>query len=210
MSGPTGSYSANGAGPTGLATILDGVSIQDIATNSGTVQMVNQEMIQEIKATTSTFSAEYAKGPAVLNANTKAGGNAYHGDGYMYYPQYGAQLQRLVQQLSSAVAAPGNLLLSRRAIGRPTLDSATRISVRTITNSSSSWATSITTRISRLRLLGSWVPTMAERKGDFSQQSLNSELCGARPDGGQNLNSVRPCVMRKTICPTALPSPTGT
>ena len=85
MSGPTGSYSANGAGPTGLATILDGVSIQDIANNTGTVQMVNQEMIQDIKATTSTFSAEYAKGPAVLNANTKAGGTSYHGDGYMYY-----------------------------------------------------------------------------------------------------------------------------
>ena len=85
MSGPTGSYSANGAGPTGLATILDGVSIQDIANNSGTVQMVNQEMIQDIKATTSTFSAEYAKGPAVLNANTKAGGTSYHGDAYMYF-----------------------------------------------------------------------------------------------------------------------------
>jgi hypothetical protein len=76
MSGPTGSYSANGAGPTGLATILDGVSIQDIANNTGTVQMVNQEMIQDIKATTSTFSSEYAKGPAVLNATTKAGSTA--------------------------------------------------------------------------------------------------------------------------------------
>jgi hypothetical protein len=31
--------------------------------------------------------------------------------------------------------------------------------------------------------LDSWVPTLAERAGDFSVSSLNSQLCGARPDG---------------------------
>jgi len=40
--------------------------------------------------------------------------------------------------------------------------------------------------------LGSWVPTLAERTGDFSVASLNSQLCGARPDGLANPNAVQP------------------
>jgi len=123
MSGATGSYSANGAGPTGLASIIDGVSIQDIDTNAGTVQTVNSDMIQEIKATTSTFSAEYAKGPAVLNATTKAGGVAYHGNAYMYVRDTLLNANDWYKQLSSADPASGTLSLSRRAAGGPGMDS---------------------------------------------------------------------------------------
>ena len=38
LSGPTGAFSANGTGATGIATVTDGVSLTDIATNSGSVQ----------------------------------------------------------------------------------------------------------------------------------------------------------------------------
>jgi hypothetical protein len=82
--GISGGYSANGLGPTGLATILDGVSLTDIQTNSGTVQTVDSDMIQDVKVSTSNFSAASAKGPAIFNAVTKAGTTSFHGEAYLY------------------------------------------------------------------------------------------------------------------------------
>ncbi len=82
--GISGGYSANGLGPTGLATILDGVSLTDIQTNSGTVQTIDSDMIQDAKVDSSNFSAVSAKGPAIFNATTKAGTSSFHGTAYMY------------------------------------------------------------------------------------------------------------------------------
>jgi hypothetical protein len=200
MSGPTGAYSANGAGPTGLATILDGVSIQDIANNSGTVQMVNQEMIQDIKATTSTFSAEYAKGPAVLNANTKSGGSSYHGDLYMYFRDTVLNANDWYNNYLQQTRPPGTYYYPGGQLGGPLWIPGTRFGPHNnklffffgyeYYNQNYSPET-----------LGSWVPTMSERQGDFSQQSLNSELCGARADGKQNLNAVQPMCFTENYLP---------
>jgi len=200
MSGPTGSYSANGAGPTGLATILDGVSITDIANNTGTVQMINQEMIQEIKATTSTFSAEFAKGPAVLSANTKAGGTSYHGDAYMYFRDTVLNSNDWYNNYLQQSRPPGTFYYPGGQFGGPLPIPWTRFGPHNkklfffagyeYYNQNYSPET-----------LGSWVPTMSERQGDFSQQSLNSELCGARPDGKQNLNAVQPLCYTENYLP---------
>ena len=45
LSGPTSAYVANGSGPAGIAIVSDGVSLTDIATNSGSVQQMNIEMV---------------------------------------------------------------------------------------------------------------------------------------------------------------------
>jgi hypothetical protein len=200
MSGPTGSYSANGAGPNGLATVLDGVSLQDIANNSGTVQQVNQEMIQDIKAVTSNFSAEYAKGPAVLSANTKAGGTSYHGDAYMYFRDTAMNSNDWYNNYLQQTRPPGTYYYPGGQVGGPLWIPGTRFGRKNkklfffvgyeYYNQNFSPET-----------LGSWVPTMAERQGDFSQQSLNSELCGARPDGRQNLNAVQPMCYTENYLP---------
>ena len=200
MSGPTGSYSANGAGPTGLATILDGVSIQDIANNSGTVQMVNQEMIQDIKATTSTFSSEYAKGPAVLNANTKGGGTSYHGDAYMYYRNTHLNSNDWYNNYLQQSRTPGTFYYPGGQFGGPVWIPRTRFGPHNKKLFFFVGYEHYNQRYSP-ETLGSWVPTMSERQGDFSQQSLNSELCGARPDGKQNLNSVQPMCYTENYLP---------
>jgi len=191
MSGNTGSYSANGAGPTGLATVIDGVSIQDISSNAGTVQTVNADMIQEIKATTSTFSAEFAKGPAVLNATTKMGGTSYHGSAYMYARDTQLNANDWYNNYLQQTRPPGRYLYPGGQLGGPLWIPHTRFGPHNeklfffvgyeYYNQSYSPET-----------LGSWVPTMAERKGDFSVASLNAQLCGARQDGGVNLNAVLP------------------
>ena len=80
LSGPTGAFSANGAGVTGIATLTDGVSLTDISSNMGSVQQINIEMVQSVKATNSSFGAVYAKGPAVISAESKEGGSKYHGE----------------------------------------------------------------------------------------------------------------------------------
>ena len=44
----------------------------------------NPDMISEVKVMSSNFSAENAKGPVVVNTNTKSGGSAFHGEGYFF------------------------------------------------------------------------------------------------------------------------------
>ena len=178
MSGATGGYSANGAGPTGLATVLDGVSIQDIDSNAGTVQTVNSDMVQEIKATTSSFSAEYAKGPAVLNATTKAGGLAYHGEVYTYYRDTVLNANDWYNNYLQQSRPPGSYYYPGGQVGGPVWIPHTRFGPHNeklfffagfeYYNQSFSPET-----------LGSWTPTLAERNGDFSAASLNAQLCGA-------------------------------
>lgn len=77
------SFSANGSGPTGIAVLTDGISLTDIATNSGSVQQINMDMVSEVKVTSSSYGAATAKGPAVINAISKAGGTHYHGSVYL-------------------------------------------------------------------------------------------------------------------------------
>ncbi|MGA3069649.1 MAG: carboxypeptidase regulatory-like domain-containing protein [Terracidiphilus sp.] len=200
MSGATGGYSANGAGPTGLATILDGVSIQDIDTNAGTVQTVNSDMIQEIKATTSSFSAEYAKGPAVLNATTKGGGVKYHGEAYMYARDTLLNANDWYNNYLQQTRPPGRYLYPGGQLGGPVWIPRTRFGPHNeklfffagyeYYNQSFSPET-----------LGSWVPTLSERNGDFSEASLNTQLCGGRPDGGVNLNAVLPMCYAENYLP---------
>src|SRR3974390_2442618 len=44
----------------------------------------NPDMISEVKIMSSNFSAENAKGPVVVNTNTKSGTSVFHGEGYFY------------------------------------------------------------------------------------------------------------------------------
>jgi hypothetical protein len=84
-SGPVGAYSLNGTQPYGsMAYMLDGANLVDPG-NAGTqIANINQDMVSEVKVLTSSYSAEYAKGPVIFQAFSKSGGNQYHGEGYLY------------------------------------------------------------------------------------------------------------------------------
>jgi hypothetical protein len=83
--GPAGSFSANGTQPYGsTAVILDGANLIDPG-NAGTqVANINQDMTDSVKYLSASYGAEYAKGPAVLEAFSKSGGQKYHGEAYIY------------------------------------------------------------------------------------------------------------------------------
>ncbi len=84
-SGPAGNFSANGTQPYGsTVVILDGANLIDPG-NAGTqVANINQDMTDSVKFLSASYGAEYAKGPAVLQAFSKSGGQKFHGEGYVY------------------------------------------------------------------------------------------------------------------------------
>jgi hypothetical protein len=83
--GPAGSFSANGTQPYGsTAVVLDGANLLDPG-NAGTqVANINQDMTESVKYLSASYGAEYAKGPAILEAFGKSGSQKYHGEGYIY------------------------------------------------------------------------------------------------------------------------------
>jgi hypothetical protein len=83
--GPAGQFSANGTQPYGsMAEILDGANLLDPG-NAGTqIANINQDMTESVKFLSASYGAEYAKGPAILEAFSKSGGQKFHGEGYLY------------------------------------------------------------------------------------------------------------------------------
>jgi hypothetical protein len=83
--GPAGNFSSNGSQPYGsTAIILDGANLIDPG-NAGTqVANINQDMTDSVKYLSASYGAEYAKGPAVLQAFSKSGGQKFHGEAYLY------------------------------------------------------------------------------------------------------------------------------
>ena len=83
--GPAGSFSANGTQPTGTtATILDGANLLDPGNAGSQVANINQDMTDSVKFAAASYGAEYAKGPAVLQAFSKSGTQKFHGEAYLY------------------------------------------------------------------------------------------------------------------------------
>src|SRR5438034_1183548 len=73
-----GSYSINGARPTGLNFTLDGIINTDVALNTPAV-VVSQDAIQEFKEQSATFSAQYGYSSNQVDIVSKSGTNALHG-----------------------------------------------------------------------------------------------------------------------------------
>ena len=82
--GPVGSFSANGQRTAALDITSDGAHIIDPGCNCGQAMNTNVDMTQELKVMTSNFGADEAKGPVVIQAISKSGGQQFHGEGYLY------------------------------------------------------------------------------------------------------------------------------
>jgi len=61
-----------------------GAHIIDPGCNCGQAVDLNVDMTQELKVMTSNFGADSQKGPVVISGIGKSGGNAYHGQAYLY------------------------------------------------------------------------------------------------------------------------------
>ena len=202
LSGPTSAYVANGAGVSGIAVVTDGVSLTDIATNSGSVQQMNIEMVQEVKASNSSYGAQYAKGPALISAATKTGGASFHGEAYLvarndilnsndWYDNYLRQSRPNEQYFYPGGQFGGPLVLPFTSFNHQR-DKLFFFAGYEYYNQVFE---------ADQQAISAWVPTMAERQGDFSAASLDAQLCGARPDGNANPNAITPMCYADSFLP---------
>jgi Carboxypeptidase regulatory-like domain len=79
-------YNANGT-PTrsgGAELTSDGAHIIDPGCNCNATQTVNAEMVQEVKVSTTNFSADAQSGPVLIQAVGKSGGSQFHGNAYLH------------------------------------------------------------------------------------------------------------------------------
>jgi hypothetical protein len=83
-SGPIGSFAPNGLRTAALDITSDGAHVIDPGCNCGQAVNTVTDMTQEMKVLTSNFGAENAKGPIVISAVGKSGGNQFHGEAYLY------------------------------------------------------------------------------------------------------------------------------
>ena len=200
-SASTGSYSSNGTGTTGIATILDGVSLTDIQSNAGTTQTIEADMVSEVKVSSSTFSAEYAHGPTVINAVTKSGTTQYHGSAWLYARNTALNANDWYNNYLRVSRPDGRYFYPGGTVGGPLWVPGTRFGRH---NDKLFFFVGFEylNQLYSPQTLGSWVPTRAERSGDFSVASLNAQLCGARPDGAANPNAIQPLCNAENFLPT--------
>ena len=83
-SGPVGNFSANGTRTAALDITSDGAHIIDPGCNCGQAMNTNADMTAELKVMTSNFGADESKGPVVISAIGKSGGQQFHGEVYTY------------------------------------------------------------------------------------------------------------------------------
>jgi hypothetical protein len=200
LSGATSSFSANGSGTNGITVVSDGVSLTDISTNSGTIQNVNIDMVQEVKVSASSYGAESEKGPTIVNIIGKSGTSAFHGSAYLYARDTLLNANDWYNNDLQQSRPDGRYFYPGGQIGGPVL------LPRTTFNKNKDkmffWVGyEYSNQLYSPQTLGSWVPTQAERKGDFGQSSLNAQLCGSRPDGKANPNAILPMCQTENYLP---------
>ncbi|HWR54728.1 MAG TPA: carboxypeptidase-like regulatory domain-containing protein [Bryobacteraceae bacterium] len=82
--GPGGRFAPVGLRKEALDITADGAHIIDPGCNCGQAVNTNADMMQEIKVMTSNFGAEASKGPVLVTAIGKQGGQSFHGEAYLY------------------------------------------------------------------------------------------------------------------------------
>jgi hypothetical protein len=81
----TQGYTVNGIRSSNNTVSLDGSSLIDIGSNSGTMVTLNNDMVQEVKVQSGNFAAEFGTGGMNVSGVTKAGTSKFHGEGYDYW-----------------------------------------------------------------------------------------------------------------------------
>lgn len=90
-SGPIGAFSANGTQPYGsMQMTLDGASLVDVGNQGTQIANVNQDTTAEFTYLNAAFGADTPRGPTIIQVTSKAGGQNFHGNAYVYYRNWQA------------------------------------------------------------------------------------------------------------------------
>jgi hypothetical protein len=84
--------------------IIDGVNTTNVFKGLQG-KAINNEFVQEVEVKTGGYQAEYGRAlGGVVNVITKSGGNAFHGDGFVYYDSSGTSARQVFTAQDSLVA----------------------------------------------------------------------------------------------------------
>lgn len=119
VNGALGNYSANGNPISGISLKLDGANITDPGNYGAAIQNVNYDQVSEVKVQVSNFGADIANGPVVVNAVTKAGGDAFHGQLYTYARTYQLDSTDWLSGATGQAKAPDREVYPGGNIGGP-------------------------------------------------------------------------------------------
>lgn len=195
--GPIGSFSANGQRTGALDITSDGAHIIDPGCNCGQAVDTNVDMTQELKVSTSNFGAESQKGPIVISAVGKAGGNAFHGQVYLYARDASMNANDALN--NSQGVTPAGVAVAPKPdtrylypggnIGGPLLIPGTRFN-RNRDKLFFFFAYEYYKQTVDNGLYQAFVPTAAMRGGDFNQAMLDSfQRDPKNPNVGSNVST---------------------
>jgi hypothetical protein len=182
--GALGQYAANGTPINGTALLSDGVDITDPGNFGGAIQNVNYEQVSEVKVQTSSFTADTARGPIVINAVGKSGGDKFHGSLYTYARTYQLNSTDWLANYTGQQKPPDRQVYPGFTIGGPILVPGTgfnRSKKLTFFAGAEEYAQRNVYAYGGASgaVLTALVPTAGMRTGDFSATQLQTYLGSA-------------------------------
>ena len=175
-----GNFSGNGTRADALDIVIDGAHASDPGCNCATSVNPNPDMVGEFKVLQSNYSAEHAKGPITIDAISKAGGREFHGMGYVYMRDYRLNSNEWLLNKTSLVPGAENKPKNQFTypgfnIGGPLLIPGTNFNKNRDKVFFFTGYEFYRQKLDTGRL-ESWVPTQAQRDGDFSNTGSFANL----------------------------------
>jgi len=186
-----------GGGMAGQSAILiDGAPTNGAYLNVVTV-VPSQDVIQEFKVQTNNLGPEYGRfAGGVINLSTKSGSNSFHGSGFEF--------------LRNKVLNANDFFANENGIQRPPFTQnqfGANVGGPVFKDKLFFFSAYDGFRLRKGSLFQTWVPTAAERTGDFSQigsSNTSSVLTIYDPTtSGVGANAGTPCNASNTACRTA-------
>lgn len=193
VTGALGTYAANGSPINGVSLLSNGADITDPGNFGAAIQTINYEQVAEVEVKTSSFTADTPRGPVVVNAIGKAGGNNFHGSLYTYARTSQLNSTDWLANYTGQSKPPDRQVYPGFTLGGPAIIPGTAFNKkRTLTffagaedyaqRDSYAYGSASGATLTAL------VPTAGMRKGDFSSAQLQQYLGPnytpvANPDG---------------------------
>ena len=173
--GGLGGTNINGAS---IDITQDGAHTNDPGAPGGATPVnPNTDMIQEVRVMTSNFSAENSKGPVVMNTVSKAGGRDFHGEGYVYARNAALNANEWINNTASVAKPTSSYYFPGGNLGGPVLIPGTNFNKNReklfFFEGFEAYRQNIDGGVMR-----AFVPTEAERQGDFSLANTYGPLQG--------------------------------
>ena len=186
-SGPVGSFSANGTRTAALDITSDGAHIIDPGCNCGQAMNTNADMTAELKVMTSNFGADESKGPVVISAIGKSGGQQFHGEAYLYARYYSLNANDPQNKNSNIARPETKYFYPGFQIGGPVILPHSDFN-RSRDKMFFFFGTEYYKQNVDNGVYHAVVPTQAMRKGDFSDAAYLSSLNGYAVSGVPKAN----------------------